>query len=376
MATSTVGHEPPSDPRPRDPFFRRTLLVLLLAAAVALLAILLAAGIDILLAAFGGILIAVFLRALVDVLKRVLPLSDGAALAMVLLLLTSGLGIGGWLLYPQVSRQADELAERIPEVTGEIVNFLGDRTWGRWLLSQAGQAHSPGPRPGDEDEADEGDDVAGIPLPDGAAAGAGGLISAVSTWSTYFLTALFVGLFAAVNPGLYRDGVVHLVPVAHRPRAREILDRLGYVLRRWLIGQLISMVLIGVSTMIVLWVFAVPLAVILGLIVGLLGFIPYLGPILGLVPVVLIAATQDMQTLLYVVLAYTGVQILEGYVANPLIHQGTVHLPPATTVSMQMLLGAVVGVIGIVFATPLAAVLLVLSQFYRRDVLGDSDAEL
>lgn len=353
----------------------RVLVVLGMAAAVTLLAILLVTGIAILLAAFGGILIAIFLRALVDGLKRVMPLSDGAALAIVLLALTGALGIGGWLLYPQVSRQADELAERLPEVTGDIIDYLEDRTWGRWLLTRAGQAPSPGSPRADDDDG-EGNDLAGISLPDGAGAGAGGLISAVSTWSTYFLTALFVGLFAAANPGLYRDGVVHLVPIAHRPRMREILDRLGYVLRRWLIGQLLAMVLIGVSTMIVLWVFAVPLAVILGLIVGLLGFIPYLGPILGLVPVVLIAATQDVQTLIYVVLAYTGVQLLEGYVANPLIHQGTVHLPPATTIAMQMLLGAVVGVIGIVFATPLAAVLLVLSQFYRRDVLGDPGAEL
>jgi predicted PurR-regulated permease PerM len=372
MATSTGGHEPPSDPRPRDPFLRRTLQVLLLAAAVTLLAVLLVSGIGILLAAFAGILVAIFLRTLVDGLKRLIPLSDVAALAIVLLLLGGGLGIGGWLLYPQVNRQADELAERIPEVTGEITGYLGDRTWGRWLLRQAGQA--PGRQDAGGDTPREDEEETGLPLPDGA--DAGGLISAVSTWSTYLLTAVFVGLFAAANPSLYRDGVVHLVPFRHRPRTREVLDRLGYVLRRWLIGQLLSMVLIGVSTMIVLWIFAVPLAVILGLIVGLLGFIPYLGPILGFVPVVLIAATQDMQTLVYVVLAYAGVQLLEGYIANPLIHQGTVHLPPATTIGIQMLMGAVIGVIGIVLATPLAAVLLVLSQFYRRDVLGDGEAEL
>jgi predicted PurR-regulated permease PerM len=372
MVTSTGEHEPPSDPRPRDPFLRRTLQVLLLAAAVTLLAVLLVSGIDILLAAFAGILVAIFLRTLVDGLKRLIPLSDVAALAIVLLLLGGGLGIGGWLLYPQVNRQADELAERIPEVTGEITGYLGDRTWGRWLLRQAGQA--PGRQDAGGDTPREDEEETGLPLPDGA--DAGGLISAVSTWSTYLLTALFVGLFAAANPSLYRDGVVHLVPSAiDRERAKSST---GWAtsLRRWLIGQLLSMVLIGVSTMIVLWIFAVPLAVILGLIVGLLGFIPYLGPILGFVPVVLIAATQDMQTLVYVVLAYAGVQLLEGYIANPLIHQGTVHLPPATTIGIQMLMGAVIGVIGIVLATPLAAVLLVLSQFYRRDVLGDGEAEL
>jgi predicted PurR-regulated permease PerM len=225
-------------------------------------------------------------------------------------------------------------------------------------------------------EDDQGQEEGGTgALPEGAAQGAMGLFRVLSTWSTYLLTALFVGLFAAANPALYRDGFIHLFPLPHRARLGEVLDRIGFTLRWWLIGQLFAMLLIGVSTTIVLWAFGVPLAIILGLIVGLLGFVPYLGPIVGLVPVALIAATQDLSTLAYVVAAYTGVQLLEGYVANPLIHQGTVHLPPASTVAIQMLMGAVIGVIGIVLATPLAAVLLVLTHFYRIDILGDREAE-
>jgi predicted PurR-regulated permease PerM len=136
------------------------------------------------------------------------------------------------------------------------------------------------------------------------------------------------------------------------------------------------MVVIGVSTMIVLFIFGVPLALVVGLIVGLLGFIPYIGPIVGLLPVAMVAATVDATTLLYVLLAYTGVQLVEGYVITPLIHERTVYLPPAFTVFFQILLGMVLGIKGIILATPLAAVLLVLSRFYRRDFLGDEKVEV
>jgi predicted PurR-regulated permease PerM len=353
---------------------RRTMTVLLLTAAVSLLAVLFVAGIDILLAAFAGILLGILLRTLIHVVQRAIPLGDGWALATVLVVLMGILGAGGWLLAPVVAEQAEELAERIPQIAEEIEEYLEQRGWGRWLLSQAGQepgaeeAQAGGQAPPPDDAESR------MSLPDGTAAGVAGLLSVLSTWGAYLLTALFVGLFTAANPSLYRNGVVHLFPMRHRARLGEMLDRIGETLRWWLIGQLFAMVLIGVSTTIVLWFFGVPLALILGLIVGLLGFIPYLGPILGLVPVALIAATQGLTTLAYVVVAYTGVQLLEGYVANPLIHQRTVHLPPATTLAIQMLMAAVIGVIGIVLATPLAAVLLVVSQFYRADVLADPDA--
>jgi predicted PurR-regulated permease PerM len=129
-----------------------------------------------------------------------------------------------------------------------------------------------------------------------------------------------------------------------------------------------------VSTTIVLWIFGVPLAILLGLIVGLLGFIPYLGPIFGLLPVGIVAATQGADTLLWVLVAYTAVQMLEGYVLVPIVQEQTVYLPPVFTIVFQILAGFAVGIMGIVFATPLAAVILVLSRFYRRDFLGDEAA--
>ena len=142
----------------------------------------------------------------------------------------------------------------------------------------------------------------------------------------------------------------------------------------WLLGQALAMLVIGVSTWLVLWAFDIPLAPVIGLVVGILGFIPYIGPIIGVVPVAIVAGTQGADTLLYVLGAYMAVQLVEGYVITPLIQHRMVYLPPVLTIVAQVVLGKLLGILGFILATPLAAVVLVLSRFYREDVLGERGA--
>jgi predicted PurR-regulated permease PerM len=339
----------------RDTFARRLVLTILVTALAGILLALLILGVDILLAAFGGILFAILLRTLTRLVTRFTPLGDGVALTLVLVLGTALLVAAGWLLAPQIGAQTDDLGEQTAGIVTEIELFLQQHAWGRWVLEQL--------------QGGGGEGAAG-----GALAALKGIFGAASAWSTYLLTAFFVGLFAAANPRIYVEGTVKLVPMRMRERAQLVLERLESALRWWLIGQAIAMVLIGVSTWLVLWAFGVPLAPVLGVIVGLLGFIPYLGPIIGVVPVALVAATLGTSTLLYVLAAYTAVQMLEGYVITPLIQHRMVYLPPVFTIITQILLGTLLGVLGFVLATPLAAVVLVMSRFYRADVLGDSEA--
>lgn len=346
---SALGEQVPA----RDLFVRRTATVVAITTIAGLLIALFVLGIDVLLAAFGGVLIAVLLNAFSSFVERHTPLTYGWALTAVVLIILILFGIGGWLLAPKIAEQANQLSQQLPTVVEKIKNFLQQYGWGQWILNQAQN---------------------GWPL-SGAAGDSGGGFSAFSRWSSYFLVAVFVGLFAAADPKLYQDGIVHLFPLRHRSRIRELLGELGYTLRWWLIGQAIAMLLIGVSTMVVLWVFGIRLAIVLGIIVGLLNFIPYLGPIIAAIPIALIAATAGATQLLYVMLAYTAVQLLEGYVATPLIQHRTVYLPPAFTVTSLFLLGTVLGTLGIVVATPLAAIVLVLTRFYRSDILGDREAE-
>jgi predicted PurR-regulated permease PerM len=334
-------------------FTTRVLIVLALTVLTAALATLAVLGIGVLMAAFAGVLLAVILNAFARVVEGHTRVGYGLALTGVVVLIIALLGVAGWLLGAQVVEQADEFGQMLPDLIAQFEAWLEQYAWGQWLLEQA------------RDGGGDGAMVAGV-----------GVLRWLSDLSTYLLVAIFVGLFGAANPQLYVDGIIGLTPLRQRAWMGELLGELGHTLRRWLIGQAIAMVVIGVSTTIVLLVFGIPLAIVLGLIVGLLGFIPYLGPIVGAVPVALVAGTEGATTLLYVLLAYTGVQMLEGYVATPMIHERTVYLPPLFTIIAQILLGVVLGIKGFVLATPLAAVVLVLARFYRRDALDDPDAEI
>lgn len=182
----------------------------------------------------------------------------------------------------------------------------------------------------------------------------------------------FVGVYLAAQPFLYIDGIVTLVPKAKRARARQVLDEIGRTLSRWLFGKLCAMIVVGVATAAGLGMLGVPLALILGIIAGLLDFIPYLGPLMAAVPGVLIALTISPELAMYTVALFVCIQTAEGYLLTPLIAKKAVSLPPAITIAAQVLLGTLFGLTGVALATPLAALLAVLvSMLYVQDVLGD-----
>lgn len=156
-----------------------------------------------------------------------------------------------------------------------------------------------------------------------------------------------------------------------RLRGREVLDEIGVTLSKWLVGKAYSMVAAGVMTAVGLSLLGVPLALLLGIIAGLLDFIPYVGPLMAGVPALLIAFSDSPAQALYVLL-FSAVQLVQGYLLEPLIDQHTVALPPALTITMQVTFGAVFGMAGVALATPMTAVLVVLvAMLYVQDVLGD-----
>jgi predicted PurR-regulated permease PerM len=186
------------------------------------------------------------------------------------------------------------------------------------------------------------------------------------------LLVIFIAMYAAAAPGVYREGILHLVPHAKRDRAREYVDTLALTLRRWLVARLIAMVLIGVITGGALALLNVPGAAALGLLAGLLEFVPFFGPIASAVPAIGVALLESPQKALYVALLYVVVQQLEGNVITPLLLQKRLDIPPILTVVTVAALGVVFGVIGMLIAEPLLAVGLVTTKMlYVNDVVGD-----
>jgi len=169
----------------------------------------------------------------------------------------------------------------------------------------------------------------------------------------------FFGIYFAADPDTYVGVVARLAPEERRSATLQMLHETGDLLRRWLIGQGISMAVIGSFTYVGLLILGVPIAFVLALFAGLAGFLPYLGPIIGAVPMVLVAGGENLDLALWVVGLYALIQFLESYLLTPLIQARAVSMPPAVVILNQLVLGAVFGILGLALATPLAAAMTV-----------------
>jgi len=336
-------------------FAHRALVAVMIALLLILIALLLWTSSQVLLLLFAGILFAILLDAVSGWIAGVTGFSHGWSLAVALLILLVLATLGIWYLAPSVGQQLFELARTLPASIQQLRQVLGEYAWGRWILEQMPAANEM--------------------MPDGGAilSRISGVFSSTFGAIVDFALIIFVGVYGAAQPRLYIDGVIRLVPLAHRRRACEVVNAVGHTLRWWLIGRVASMIVVGVLTALGLWLLGVPLALAFGLLAALLDFIPNIGPIIAAVPAILLALTHGPDQALYVTLLYVGIQNAEGFFLTPMIQQRTVSLPPVLTLIGQVILGVLAGGLGLALASPLVAVVLVLvKMLYVHDLLGDN----
>lgn len=181
-----------------------------------------------------------------------------------------------------------------------------------------------------------------------------------------------VAIFLALDAQLYRRGGLRLVPLSYRDRAGQIVDEIGKALGRWMAGQALDMAVVALATFLGLYLLGVPLAPVLGIIAGLTNIIPVVGPFISGVPAVMFALTQGVDMAVYVTLLYIVIQQLEGNLLMPLIQRFAADLPPAMTVLAIIAFGSLFGFVGVILATPLLLVSIILvKRIYVEDVLGD-----
>lgn len=329
-------------------FTRSTLEVIGLVA----LALLLWQIVGLLLLVFLGLLLALIFSTLAGWLDAHLPLSYGGALAVSVLLVLALFGLGGWFMGGAVAQQASQLTQQLQQSTEQLRQYQ----WGQFLLQHASEIGSGGMRGGT-----------------GVLSGITGTATQAAGLLTDLVLVLFTGIYLAASADLYKRGLVRLLPKARRPRGRDVLEAVGDALRKWLLAQFISMALVGILTMLGLMLLGMPLALVLGLLAGLLEFVPFFGPFLAAVPAVLLAFTQGPSTALYVGLLYIGIQQVESNLIMPIVQKEEVSLPPVLTLTAAVGFGMLFGPLGVVIATPLAVVALVLvKMLYLEDTLGDS----
>jgi predicted PurR-regulated permease PerM len=186
---------------------------------------------------------------------------------------------------------------------------------------------------------------------------------------------IFVAIYIAADPDTYHRGLMHLFPHHMRSRAGDVFSAIAIVLRRWLVTQLIAMAVIGTVTTIGLLILNVKAAFALGLIAGLMEFIPTVGPLISAVPAVAMAFLDSPQKALTVVALYMGIQFLENHLLIPMLMKGGVDVPPVLTILGQALFTLLFGFLGLMIAVPaLAAVMVAVKMLYVERVVGDDVA--
>ncbi len=384
-STSSRGRQARRDPTPGQTGWRSRdiLRATLIVAGVYIALQALWVGRSVFLLGFFGVLLGLTLSAGVDHLQRYrIPRGLGAAM---LVLAVAGALIGlGFLTAPQIGSQMREVRDQLPQAIDEVRGWVERRVGGITDLFQpdggAAAADSAAGRGGSEQaRAQAGEQK---PAPNIGQSFTEQFSSVGRTFFTVFSSTLsalaglivmvFIAIFVASEPGLYHRGLMHLFPHEMRSKAGEVLSATATTLRRWLLMQFLAMIAIGVVTTLALLALGVRGAIALGIMAGLLEFIPYVGPILSAVPAIGMALLDGPEKAFYVVLAYTAIQQLEGVVLQPLLMKEGLELPPVLTILGQALFSIVFGFLGLLLAVPLlASVMIPVKMLYVRDVVGD-----
>lgn len=302
---------------------------------------------DVLFIAFFALLVASFLSIFVEPLHDRLGVKRAIAAPAVLvtlILILVGVSVLAW---PTLRDQVDLIQSRLPQALNSA------ETWAREQIASMG---------GDLGEIETelrngmGGELSGI------VGGAVPLLNTVIGAVTGLLLVVIAGLFIAISPRTYMHGVIVLFPRTQRERMGEVLPEAGVALTQWMKGTAIAMVVIGTMSALGLWLIGVPAALALGVIAGLLEFIPYIGPAISFVPAIVVALAISPEKAIWVIGLYAIIQFIESNLLLPLLMKKMVELPPALTLLFQTMMGVLFGFLGLLLAVPILATTKVLVQ--------------
>lgn len=305
---------------------------------------------------FGGVLFGICLRRVAEALSRRTGLPVGWSLSAVVLLILAFLAGIGWFFSQSIAGQFNQLSQQLPAAAEKLETMFRLSSFGKTVMQHINTRNLQ---------------TSPTTVLQSFFGVAVNLVEVVGG----IVVVIFVALYVAAEAQRYTRGLVMLVPPARRARAAEILHEAASAMWYWLLGRLFSMIVLGSIVALGLWLLGVPLPVALGFLAGIMIFVPYIGSILSAVPSVLIAASVDLMLGIYVIALYIGVHLVEGYVLVPMVQRRVVHLPPALTLSAQIILAVLAGFLGLLFATPLvAAGLVIVRMAYIEDMLGDHES--
>jgi predicted PurR-regulated permease PerM len=342
----------------RDPFVRRELAKAAVWFGLALLIIGIVVLAQPLLLIIGGMIFAVFLDGGVRLFGRYLPIPRGWRLLLTLMVAFGFLGWVVWFAGTTIGAQFEALRAVVTQQFNRLMSFVG-------ALGILPQGHPP----------NIGTELLGSVgrLTTAVGSAVGAVTSAIAM--------IVIGIFLAAEPKIYDRGIAWMLPLRHRASFYRIAEHVGFTLRRLLFGRLVGMIFEGIFTWFMLaevsriiGVGPVPMAALLGLVTGVLAFIPNIGAITSGVLMVAVGFSAGPQQGVYAIFVYFFVQNIDGYLVVPYIARRTVDLAPAVVLAMQLLMGALFGILGVLFADPILATLkVVLVDVSRQHEAKESE---
>lgn len=367
-----MSTQPPANPDPRDApkaaSFPRPRLsgagsvpvaTILTVFAIGLVLIAIREWSAVLLMGFASLLIGIALRAGAVFLNKRTGLGVKAgviltALAVIGLIFPLFGAIG-----PALSEQFNQLLVSLPQAWQQVSDWLANSSVGQFIERRL------------DSGSDNGQSGAASSLPS-IFGYLTGTITTVFGGVMNIVLMLTMAIFIALDAASYRRGFLRLVPLGYRNRAEQILAEIGQALGRWMGGQILDMAIVAILTGLGLWLLGMPLAMVLGLIAGLTNIIPFIGPFLSGVPAVMFALTQGFDMAIYVTILFVVIQQVEGNILMPMIQKYAAQLPPVLTMLAIVAFGGAFGIFGVILATPLLLVAIILVQrIYVEDILGD-----
>jgi len=301
---------------------------------------------NVLLMILAGSLIAVYFHGLGDLIERKTRLNRKVSMAISVAGSFILLGILLWFMGTKIQNQIALLSDSLPGTIETAKVKLDEHPVGKKILAYFSDNNS--------------DKL---------------FVTAQKFFSTSFgvlgnlYVILLLAIFFTSNPSVYKDGIIKLVPKRNKPMAKNSIDRISLVLKGWLKGTMLSMLLITILIAIGLSVIGIPGALVLSLLTGMLKLIPNFGSAAAMIPGVLLALTVSTNTAVIVALIYIVSQTVVSNIVTPLIQKKMINLPPALTIISQVIMGTLSGVLGIILAVPLLAIIIILvDELYVKEI--------
>jgi predicted PurR-regulated permease PerM len=297
--------------------------------------------------AFLALLIAIVLDAIARPGARFLKMPRGLAIIVgAILFLGIVVGTLSLLIMPLAQEGAafqKTLPQRTANLNKKVTEYRENFPWMKRIL----------PDPNQEPSSASANEVAKKAVGT-ASAIFGGLVDGLAVF--------FLAIYFAWDPDRWLRGVAELWPRGSPETRIDLMRKLGSALRSYLFAIGIYIVAMGTLWTLGLWLIGIPYPLLFGTIGGVVEIVQYIGPMIGLIPPLLVAMTMGTTKVIYVLLLYALLHIVEGYILVPYLMHRKEHLPPPIVVLSILAFGTVFGLLGVLLAIPLGTVGYVLAN--------------